>query len=194
MSDIPPGDGDGGGRDRIIPAEDLYDIILNMGALVEPFMYLITAAAYLCGIWLMALAVAQFKKVADYRSMMYHPVEFKGPIMQLVVGISLIYLPTIFKAVTHTAWGTLDIMRYDDPPYDSNEFDDVIAVCFNVLKLIGVFGFLRGLFILSKVGAGNTQQGGVAKALIHMGGGVVAYHLYAFLVLVEATLGIEIFP
>ena len=156
-------------------------------------MYLVTGGAYFCGVWFLAMAVAQLKKVADYRSMMYHPVEIKGAALQVIVGISLIYLPTLFTAATKTVWGTVDIMRYGDQASGS-EFDEVISICFDILKLIGVFAFIRGLFILSKLGESGGQHGGLGKAITHMAGGLVAYHLYSFLVIMEATLGISILP
>jgi len=121
---------------------DVFQLIQNIGAMVAPFMSLITGASYVAGVWFMLLAVYSFKKVADYRSAMYHPVEFKGPVLQLLTGMMLLYLPLVFQAFSQTTFGdNSSILRYQDNNSGTN-FDDAIAVCFNIVSLIGVIAFI----------------------------------------------------
>ena len=155
------------------------------------FWWLVTAVAYVAGMWLMLSGFFELKRLGDYRSMMYQPVEFKGPIAAIFSGACLIWLPALFEASTNTMWdvGVLQgAYPYDDP----NNVEYIIFFAFEVMKVLGVISFIRGWLLLSKAGTAQMAgQGVLGRGILHLLAGVTAYHLFSFIIVICNTIGVD---
>lgn len=164
---------------------NLIQIIINIQETIQPYINLIVAFAYISGIVFMFIAVLKLKKAADYRQGMYEGSNFAAPMVAGLVGIGLIYVPTVFKATTMSVFGSLELPGYI--PIEENSASEALSAIFDLMRLVGVVSFIKGWFILSKLG--KSGEGSVAKGLTHILGGLLAYHSYEFYKIVAYTLG-----
>lgn len=164
----------------------LIDVIVNIGESLQPIMFMVTGASYLAGCWLVFMALYKMKHAADPRSMMYQPFDIKGPIILLLSGTILLFLPAMFLSLTETTFGYSSIIGYDSGG-ENTDFDTILYYAFEIMKVVGVIAFIRGWFMFAKLADGNQGQGMGSKALTHVLGGLFAYHLYTFFLVLEKT-------
>lgn len=70
-------------------------------------------------------------------------------------------------------------------------WSEAIAAAFRIVSWIGLFAFLRGVFLLRA--AADGRAGATAgRAATHALGGVLAWHMAAFVDAVQSTLGIQV--
>jgi intracellular multiplication protein IcmC len=163
-------------------------MLQTLDASIPAMQDLIMSAAYLLGIIFIANALYKFRLIGDYRHMMSQPTDLKGPLGSLIVGAMLIYLPGIFSAATYTLWNQATGMMAYNPSGNSSEFQEIYNVSVDIMQLVGIIAFIRGWIILAKLGD-HGQQGGIPKALAHIIGGVLAYHISATIYVFQATFG-----
>jgi hypothetical protein len=66
----------------------------------------------------------------------------------------------------------------------------VLQIAYNIIYLVGLFAFIRGLIMLSHLGAQHGgQQGSLAKGMSHIIGGIFCMNLQQFLGILFITLG-----
>jgi len=164
----------------------LQNLALSLPALQD----LMISLAYILGISLIANGLYKLRNMGDHRYMMSQPTELKGPALSMFVGAMLLYLPSAFSTVTWTLWsqGGSGMMYYTPPTTSSAEFQAIVTVCFQIVAFVGLIAFVRGWLILAKLGD-HSNQGGLGKALSHIIGGVLAYHIDATVYVVQATFG-----
>ena len=164
------------------------DMLLELNKSIPAFMDLVTGTAYVFGVFFVVSAIYQFRKLSEQRGMMAQSTDIAVPITLLVVGCMLLWLPNIFTMTTITFFGADSPISYPGNPND--EFDAVMEVILNVMKLIGIIAFIRGWMLLIKAGEGNAGPGTTSKAVTHIVGGLMCYHVYGFFVVLGATLGL----
>ena len=70
-------------------------------------------------------------------------------------------------------------------------WSEAIAAAFWIVSWIGLFAFLRGVFLMRA--AADGRAGATAgRAATHILGGVLAWHMAAFVDAVQSTLGIQV--
>ena len=168
----------------------IYDMLSNLGEQTDALILLVTGVGYFLGIFLVMAGLYKLRQMGDHRSMMHQPVDPKGPLAYLVVGVGLVFLPQLFEAMTLTAWMEAgNVLKYANVNPVGSEFDEMILVLEKIMKVVGVIAFIRGWMMLIKVGEGHAQPGQASKAFTHIIGGVLCYHIYATFRVVEATFG-----
>src|SRR5689334_8755892 len=68
-------------------------ILANIQKTIPNLMRLVTAFAYVIGFMMVILGVMQLKRVGEMRTQMSHEHHLSGPILQITMGVLLIYLP-----------------------------------------------------------------------------------------------------
>lgn len=149
---------------------------------------------YLVGMALCISAIYTLKKFGHRTAFMHVQVGVIGPMVQFFIGVALIYSPTLFKIINQTLFET---------PVTSSEFSGfaqaastqfrlvyIIREISAIIQLIGIFAFLRGWLILTKVGKQGTQPGTVTKGIVHLIGGILAINIITTVNIVVATLGL----
>lgn len=171
-------------------APSALQILQNLSYSLPALQDLVISLAYIVGIGMIGGAFYKLRNMGDSRFTMTQPTELKGPGLAIFVGAMLIYLPGSLSAVTWTLWNqSTGLMPYVPGTNTSAEFEAIINVSFQIISFVGLVAFVRGWMILAKIGD-HSGQGGMGKALAHIIGGVLAFHISATVYMVQATLGL----
>lgn len=163
-------------------------MLANIATQVPNLMRMVTAAAYVMGVYFMVMGLFKLKQYGESRTMMSHERELKGPLIYLAVGALLIYLPTSISIGLSSFWVNPNPYAYLQ---EENQWNELVNVAFLIIQFIGTIAFIRGLVILTHLGGQGGQPEKLGKALTHIIGGILCINLYQFVQVIMATLGIE---
>jgi intracellular multiplication protein IcmC len=166
-------------------------MLINFAKSVPNLMRMVTAIAYVMGMYFIFYGVVKMKELGESRTMMSREHSIWGPIVLLTVGALLIYLPTSVQVGMSTFWTNPNPYGYEDAE-KSDQWAQFFAVCFTIIQLVGVIAFIRGLVILSHMGGGHAQQGTFSKGLTHIIGGIFCINMYETVQVILVTLGVQI--
>lgn len=167
-------------------------IIENIAEAVPSLMFFTTALSYVLGFWSVYSGLLQLKKAAEGRTMMSGDAKMSGPLLYIFVGAALIYLPSSVQSGMSTFWVNPNPYAYDTGGTDA--WSIFVSACFNIIQLIGVIAFIRGLIILSHLGGQGGHQATFGRAMAHIVGGIFLIDMYDFLVAVFTTFGLYPMP
>src|SRR3990167_61767 len=152
----------------VIPSAS--DILQNLTQELPMLMRLVTAFAYVMGIYMIFYGILKLKQYGEQRSMMSQEKHLQGTIVMLVVGALLLYLPTSVQIGMSTFWSNPSPYGYLSEA--SDQWGTVIKDVFLVMQLFGTIVFIKGLIILSHLTGQGHQQGMLAKGITHIVGGL----------------------
>lgn len=170
-----------------VATPDAASMLSNLADTVPQFMKLVTAMAYVTGMFLIIRGLIGLKQYGESRTMMSSQQDLKGPLILMAVGTALLYLPTSVTAGLTTFWTDPNPYGYED--HSSDQWATLIQNCFLVVQLIGTIAFIRGLLILTQLG-GHAQPGTLSKGVTHIIAGALCINLYDFINAINNTLGI----
>lgn len=162
-------------------------VFTNLVQQVPNLMRLVTAIAYVLGMFFIVAGVIKFKHFGESRTMMSHEHSVSAPIIMVAVGAALIYLPTSVQVGMSTFWTDPNPYAYLE---QQDQWSKFIGDCFLVIQFIGTIAFIRGLVILSHVGS-QSHGNSFAKGITHVIGGILCINIYQFVQVVLATIGIQ---
>lgn len=171
-----------------------YALEVNVGTLLENFsqtvpqlMQLVTAFAYVMGMFMIYRGILELKKFGEQRTQMSSQHELKVPLILIAVGTALLYLPTSVQTGLTTFWSEPNPYAYQTDATD--QWTTLINNCFMIIQLVGTIAFIRGLIILSHL-AGHGQPGNFGKGMAHIIGGILCINIYEFVHAVINTLAL----
>lgn len=164
------------------------NMITNLSTQIPNLMRMITAFAYVSGMYFMFIGLLKLKQYGESRTMMSHDRDLKGPVIFLAVGALLIYLPSTISIGLSTFWATPNPYAYLQ---SESQWGDLINICFLIIQFIGTIAFIRGLILLTHLGGQGGQPGTVNKAMSHIIGGILCINIYQFVQVIMVTLGIQ---
>lgn len=167
---------------------DLSTMLVNLSQEIPSLMRLVTAFAYVAGVCLIFKGLLELKHVGEMRSMMSHEHGFMKPLMYLLVGTLLLYLPGSVRTGLSTFWSNPMPYAYVSEATDS--WTDLTNAIFMVVQLIGTIAFIRGLLMLTHVSGHGGQPGTFSKAIAFIISGILCINLYQFIEAVINTLGL----
>ncbi len=163
--------------------------ITNLAKTIPNLMQLVTATAYVMGMFFVINGVFHLKKYGEQRSQASSDASLKGPLIYLCVGAALLYLPTTVRVGLSTFWANPFPYGYQSD--ETGAWASLLKASFMIVQLIGVISFIRGLVMLTHMGgAGAGQQGTLGKSLAHIIAGILCINLYDFLKTVFNTLAL----
>jgi intracellular multiplication protein IcmC len=172
---------------------EVYDsagMMAHLTAQVPNLMRLVTAFAYVMGLWLVIRGLLKLKEFGEQRTMMSSQHHIREPIMYIIVGALLIFFPSSITVGVSTFYGNASPLTY--MPATGDAWVTAVNNCFTILQLLGVVSFIRGLVILSHAGEhGGGGQGQFAKGTMHVIAGIFCINMYQFILIIAATLGIQ---
>lgn len=163
------------------------DMLVNIAQQIPNLMKLVTAIAYVLGMYFIFHAVIKFKHFGESRTMMSQEQSMVPPIVYLTVGAMLLYLPTAVQVGLSTFWTLPNPYGYLQA---SDQWGEFINVCYLIIQFVGVVAFIRGLVILSHVGSSHGQPY-FAKGLTHIIGGIFCINIFGTVQMILNTLGIQ---
>lgn len=146
------------------------------------------SVSVLLGVGLTFGGLMQLKKHGEQRSMMSSQHGLAGPLMMLVCGAMLLILPKFLGAVLIGFWGSQNDMCYDCG--GGGTYEGMIQAIIILVRVIGVGSFIRGVFLLSRMGGQHSQPGHTGKALMHILAGVLCIHIVNTIQLLKELLNV----
>ncbi|MDA8561921.1 hypothetical protein N9L02_02270 [Gammaproteobacteria bacterium] len=169
------------------------EMIKSFAESVPQIMSFVTALGYVLGIWFVFHGIILLKKYGMQRTQMSGDASMTPSLLSIFVGAALIYLPSSVRSGLQTFWTDPNPYGYNVDA--ENEWVDFYQACFMIIQLIGVIAFIRGLVMVTKLGAqGGGQQGGFGRAMAHIVGGIFCINMYGFLQAVFNTFGLGDLP
>lgn len=162
-------------------------MLANIQKTLPNLMRLVTAIAYVMGFVMVILGVVNLKHMGEMRTQMSHEHSLMKPLLLIVIGAMLIYLPSAVQTGLSTFWAEPNPYGYIT---QSDQWQQTINICYAIVQFIGVIAFIRGLILLSKVGQGGHHDA-FSKGLTHVIGGIFCINLYQFVQVVFTTLGVK---
>lgn len=173
---------------------DIGTMIANLAATASSLQSLVVAASYIIGIGLIIKGVMKYKSFGHGMNQHTPPGEGFAPMLSIMVGSILMYLPSIMATSLTTVFGTAaigspaSVLSYSSTLSSNAQWSQLGAILINYFQLVGLIAFIRGWMILSKI----TQQGGqdtVGKALTHIVGGIMLVNLVGTIQILATTFG-----
>jgi intracellular multiplication protein IcmC len=168
------------------------DVMLENIATQLPYLFrFVSGFAYLGGLFFLIVGLYKLKEYGESRTMSSNKLDLKEPISYLIIGAMLIYLPTAKDTMLVSVYGTTQLSPYVGYGNQQNSFNEMGRVIVDIVQFIGFVAFVRGLFLMHRVGVGQAQQGTFNKGLTHLIGGVIAMNVVGFANIIDTTLGIS---
>lgn len=164
---------------------DFSTWLYNIDAQIPHLRMLIVAIGFVSGIGFVIGAIMKLKHVAQSQSSMMQREGISGPLVHFLIGVVLIYFAGFVNISTETLFGTDSPMGYQ--AIAGGTFDAYITPIIDLTKLIGMIAFIKGLYILAKLGQ-QAQAGTLSKGLVHLIGGVLAMNIEATYTVLLNTL------
>ncbi len=179
----------------INPSSFSLDTMLsNLSASFGNLQSLIVAFSYVAGLFLIIKGIMGFKAFATQTMSSAQRGEFAGPMVSLIIGSLLFYLPSTFSGSLTTIFGSSqlgtasDIIAYQALS-GSDQWQEISNVVVQYMKLVGLVAFVRGWIILSKMGHSSSQPGSVGKGAIHVIGGILLINIVDTFNILATTFG-----
>jgi len=181
------------------------EVLTNVSSIIQPFISLVLAISFCSGIFLIFRGLSMLKKFGMHINQMSQHGELGGPIIYVLIGAMLIYLPTSTDIVLQSIFGDADyvtnLSRADfeslgrgsellgyagvDPSDDLIRLADTLVL---YIQFIGFVAFVRGWFMMSKAGQPGNQPGSISKGLTHIIGGILSINFVEFVKLINTTV------
>lgn len=162
-------------------------MLANIQSQLPNLMRLVTAIAYVMGFILVIMGIINLKHAGEMRTQMSHEHNLSKPILFIVIGAMLIYLPSAVQIGLSTFWAEPNPYGYVT---QSDQWQQAINICYAIVQFIGVIAFIRGLLILTRVGHGGHHDA-LGKGITHIIGGILCINMYQFIQVLLATLGVQ---
>jgi len=170
-------------------APNIYAMLEGLAEQLPSLITLVKVFAYLAGLILIGGALYKMRTFGDHRMMMHGGgADVKSALGSVIFGTFLIWLPQTLETVSGTFWGVGEPIGYE--PGGVDLFDQGIAVCMEIIAFVGLVAFVRGLILMAKLGQQGQQPNMFGKAMSHIVGGILAYHLGATIEVIRGTLSI----
>ena len=164
------------------------DFLTRIATQIPMLMRMVTAIAYVLGIYFVIAGIMKLKEYGESRTMMSQQHNLRGPLIFIIVGAFLLYLPTTVNVGLSTFWT-------DPNPYayvtQQTAWSDFWNTCFLIVQFVGTIAFIRGLVILSHLGGHGGQPGTFSRGVTHIIGGIFCINIYQFVQVIFTTLGIN---
>lgn len=183
---------------------DLADMLKNLRQLLGPLMTLLLMISYAAGIFFL---IRGFGALRAFGLQASKPGEMTGPMIYIIVGTVLVYLPSTTDIITHTIFGTdsgsvinagnIDLSALGKasdkllsyaPVAIEGQWADLFDTIIMYVQFIGFLAFIRGWFIISHAGQPGTQPGSISKGVTHIVGGIIAVNFLPMVEILHNTL------
>lgn len=175
---------------------DVSVALTNLQALFTSLRSFIIALSYVIGIGLVFRGIAMYRAFGQHITSQSRGGEVAGPMVFLVVGAFLIYLPSTLSSSLITIFGQAELTASSEilsvAGTDDNKWQEVGAVIANYLSLLGLIAFVRGWVILSKMGHSGSQPGSIAKGITHLVGGIFLLNIVTTVQMIAQLFGVTL--
>lgn len=165
------------------------NMLVQFATSVPNLVRMLTALAYVMGMYFIIVGVIRLKHLGESRTMMSQEHSVKGPLIFLTVGALLLYFPTSVRVGMSTFWTNPNPYGYVEENVD--QWSQFFNIIFMIVQLVGVIAFIRGLLTLSRLGGHGGQPDAFAKGLTYIIGGILCINIYQFVQVIMVTFGFQ---
>ena len=158
---------------------------------LQPVIYLIKAVGYVVGLWMIISAIMELKHIGETKGSTSTESGLGGPLVQMALGIALIYYPSTISIAITTLGGNGSVMEYT-PSGGADPFLAAKQGAILLVQAIGYVSFIRGFVTLSNSTKPGAQQGTVGKGVMYIVGGILAINIVATIQMLGNTLGVTL--
>ena len=182
---------------------DLADILTNLSKLLGPLITFLLIFSYVAGIIMVMKGISGLRAFGSHAK----PGEMTGPLVYILVGTVLLYLPSTTDIVTKTIFGggagsvvgagqinlsalgsASTVLLSYAPVAIEGQWASLVDTVILYVQFIGFLAFIRGWIIISHAGQQGSQPGTVAKGATHIIGGIIAVNFLPMVQIVHATI------
>ncbi|MBI2785823.1 MAG: type IV secretion protein IcmC [Legionella longbeachae] len=160
---------------------DLITIIGNISHSLYPVQRFITGGAYLLAILFFMTAIAKLRKIGDYRGRSSHE-KMYPPIIYLVFGAALLYLPTALNVMANTTFGVGNVLTYTS--YNPSNIYSSMGL---LIQTAGILWFVRGSVLVAQSSDPGTKHG--SKGLLFIFAGILAMNFDNTIAMLNYVMG-----
>lgn len=159
--------------------------IVNLVSSVPAIYQMVTAIAYVMGLYFATAGIMKFKTLAHAQSMSAATGQVKGPLIYLLVGSMLLFYPSILQVSLQTFFQSNSVLAY---PTSHAITHQIIASVIIIVRVIGAIAFIRGWVLMSHLAGQQSAPNTFSKALTHIIGGIFAINIYGVWEILKTTL------
>ena len=187
---------------------DISSILQNLQKIVGPITVVLLSISYVAGIVLIFRGLGLLKAFGMPLTQATRPGEIAGPLVYLIVGAALIYMPSTVEVTSHTFFGrgsksvviggkiqlsalgnaATKILSYAPELGIEKYWQDFVNTIILYVQLIGLLAFIRGWFIIAHSGQPGVQPGSISKGIIHIIGGIIAINFLPVFEILRNTI------
>lgn len=185
-------------------AADMQTVLTNLSNLIIPLTGMVLLVSFCSGVYMVIHALTLMKKFGTISQTQHG--EIGGPLMKLMVGTVLIYLPTSTDTMMNSLFNTgasmfgYGTVSYQNLGAGSSLLNYVSADSMSIqwaalantlvlyIQFLGFLSFIKGWFIMSRSAGQGAQQGSFTKALTHIIGGIFAINFVGMVHIINNTL------
>ena len=145
-------------------------MLVNIAQQLPALMQMVTAIAYVIGMYFVVCGMFKLKQYGESRTMMSGQHHLKEPMFFLIVGALLLYLPSSVQVGMSTFWANPNPYGYFT---QTDQWSQFLIFVFWLCSLSVPIAFIRGFVILSHLGGQGQSR--------HIGQGHDAYYWRAIL-------------
>ena len=185
------------------------DIMNNLSRFIPSLISLVMVFSYVSGMWMIFSSLLLFRKGAQ-GPMMGGQTDLKGPLTYLLVGSVLLYVASAYDIVSGSIFGDLVNSPFSNSQIDlsnagigselfgygnsglGDQWGRFSNTLMMIVQFIGFISFIRGWFIIAKLGqSGGQQQASLGKGMTHIIGGVLAINMTTVVTILRYSAGIN---
>lgn len=168
--------------------------LTNLASSFTSLKTMLVALAFVIGAMLVVRGLMMYKVFGTQTMASATKGEFAGPLVFILVGAVLMYLPSTYNTSLTTIFGLNNIAPVSQlisyaSVTKTEQWQQLSEVIVDYIYLIGLIAFIRGFVILSKMGHSGAQPGSIGKGLIHVVGGILLINIVATVNILATTFG-----
>lgn len=173
----------------MITVPTLTGMITHLASQMPQVFQMLTAISYVLGLFMMFGAIYKLKQYGDLRTMMSSSTDLRAPILGLVIGAAVLFLPSTFQVGMQTFFASNTPLAYNGGGDQTHT--QLIEAIIEIMEVVGVFAVLRGLTLLARSG-NQGQPGMLGKGITHLIAGIFAMNIYGVWTILENSLGFAV--
>ncbi|MBF13700.1 MAG: hypothetical protein CMF46_05000 [Legionellales bacterium] len=158
------------------------------------FDQLLFALMYILGITFCFVALSKLRRMAAKNAFQGGGEgNASGPIIQFLLGVLLIFSPTMLNIFTETLFAETDSILKYDPQTTGGALTQIYTNLYILIQTIGLVVLIRGFVMINRVAQGqqSAQGGTYTKGIMFIIVGILAINIDETTNVVLATIGLN---
>ena len=192
---------------------DVQDILQNLQKVINPALGMLMGVSFIIGVIFILRGLLSLRSFSLPMNQATRPGELSGPLLDLLIGTVMVYIPTSTDVLTNTFFGaglpsmfpnsgggafvprienlgqaSDQVMGYAPQSLES-QWATLVDTVVYFMEFIGFLAFMRGWIILSQAGHHSGQPGNISRGLVHIVGGILAINFLPLVNAISNTIG-----